>query len=150
MSSTTQPSKPVAPPPPPPPPASLQSTSHSSSTSVPVLSPPAPNSLSGGKTLEQTDFKNNNVTIFSWTGDYPETIEFDFPRLEEKKGSVSLRTVITQYVGALQSRKVAANKLFLVLGRFRCLRHAIEHYNSGMLSHTDEFLQYWRRHTLSL
>jgi hypothetical protein len=90
------------------------------------------------------------VAVFAWNGSTPETIEFEFPRLEDKNGTISLRNVVTQYVGALQSRKVAADKLFQILGRLRCLQYAIERYNSGLLPQTHEFLQYWRRHTLGL
>ncbi|KAF3389436.1 hypothetical protein F1880_004144 [Penicillium rolfsii] len=114
-------------------------------------SAPVSEGLHAGQESEGNRYKNNDVTIFAWDGNDLGTIEFEFPRLEDKKnGKVSLRTVVNQYVGALQSRKVAAEKLFHILGRLRCLHYAIERYNSGLLSQTQDFLQYWRRHTLGL
>src|ERR1700736_505367 len=108
MSPLAQPPRADAPlPPPPPPPYTLQSVTRSSAS--PMVSAAASSSLCD----EQTNYKNNNVTVFSWNGDRPETTEFDFPMLEETKGTVSLRTVVTQYVGSLQSRKVTAGKLFM-------------------------------------
>ncbi|KAJ5905492.1 uncharacterized protein N7473_002408 [Penicillium subrubescens] len=143
MSSPQQSSMPPPPPPPP------QSVYHSSS--VPILpSTPASDGTHAGQESEQNYYKSNNVTVFAWNGNNPENIEFEFPRLEDKSGTISLRSVVIQYVGALQSRKVAADKLFQIIGRLRCLQYAIERYNCGLLSQTQEFLQYWRRHTLGL
>lgn len=134
-----------APPPSPPPPSGV----HSSSSSLLPSNPTSKNLLANEET-EKTHYKSNDVTISAWNGDHPDTTEFEFPRLEERKGSVSLRTVDTQYAGSLQSRKVSAEKLFQILGRLRCLQYAIERYNSGLLFQTHEFLRYWRRHTLGL
>jgi hypothetical protein len=152
MSSPGQFSKPASPPPPPPlPPPPPHSISHSSSaTTIPSAPAPSPEGRYTGQESEQNEYKSDNVTVFSWNGYHPEAIEFEFPRLEDKSGTISLRTVVTQHVGALQSRKVAADKLFQIIGRLRCLQYAIERYNSGLVSQTHEFLQYWRRHTLGL
>jgi hypothetical protein len=135
----------TAPPPPPPPLSGFSSPSASILTST-----AGSENLSAGEASEQNHYKSNNVTIFSWNGDRTDTTEFEFPRLEESKGSVSLRAVVTQYVGSLQSRKVTADKLFQILGRLRCLQYAIDRYNSGLLSKTPEFVQYWHHHTLGL
>ncbi|CEO60152.1 hypothetical protein PMG11_04791 [Penicillium brasilianum] len=135
----------TAPPPPPPP------LSRFSSPSALILTSTAGSeNLFAGEATEKNHYKSNDVTIFAWNGDNTDTTEFEFPRLEESKGSVSLRAVVTQYVGSLHSRKVTADKLFQILGRLRCLRYAIDSYNSGLLSQTHEFTQYWRHHTLGL
>jgi hypothetical protein len=147
MSSLKQFSKPVPPPPPPhPPPLQPPSIPHSPGSAPIIPSTPASGSAFAGQQLEQNDYKSNDVTVFTWNGNNRETIEFEFPRLEDKNGSISLRNVVTQYVGALQSRKITAEKLFQILGRLRCLQDSIDRYNSGLLSQTQEFLQYWRRH----
>ncbi|KAB8223441.1 P-loop containing nucleoside triphosphate hydrolase protein [Aspergillus novoparasiticus] len=154
MSSTTLPSRSDAPPPPPPPPprhSALYPVTRSLTS--PTVSPAVSRNVHGEQTPKPADGKDKSASVFSWSGDSPETTEFDFPRLErleETKGTVPLRTLVTHYVGALQSRKVAAEKLFMVLGRLRYLRHAIECYNTGLLSRSEAFSQYWRPRTLSL
>ncbi|KAF7716921.1 Uncharacterized protein PECH_000687 [Penicillium ucsense] len=138
------------PPPPPPPPARNPKNARTSNTNV-TSKGPAHGDLPG---VEQNanDFKCNDTVVFSWAGDTLETIDFDFPRTNDDnlKGTVTLRQVVTNYAGIGQSRKVAAERLYMSLGRLRCLDHAIVRYNAGLRSQTSEFFQYWRRHTLSL
>lgn len=83
-------------------------------------------------------------------GDTLENTNFEFPKASDKPGSLSLRTIVGQYVGTPQSSIASANKVFLILGRLRCLQHTLEKYNDGIATLSAEFLQYWRQHTLNL
>ncbi|CZS83054.1 unnamed protein product [Fusarium graminearum] len=74
--------------------------------------------------------------------------QFIFPKAET--GTVSLRTVVSQYLGTPHVSRVSADQLFQILGRLRCLQYALNKYNSGVQDLTPEFLKYWRRHTLNL
>jgi AAA+ superfamily predicted ATPase len=82
----------------------------------------------------------------------PGDIQFEFPKSSNSvdSGGVTLRTVVSQYLGSAQSSKASADKLYQILGRLRWLRYSLQRYNTGAISNSAEFLQYWRRHTLSL
>ncbi|KAI9146720.1 ATP-dependent zinc metalloprotease FtsH [Paramyrothecium foliicola] len=84
------------------------------------------------------------------TGDSAENIEFTFPLLNDQRGNLTLRTVVSQYTGAAQSTRASATELFQVLGRLRCLLYDLQQYNNGLSNATDAFAQYWRQHTLSV
>ncbi|RDW86614.1 ATP-binding protein [Aspergillus mulundensis] len=124
------PSTPIPPPPPPMPPAQL-----------PLHQASFPANESDSEALE-LPFKAHGST--------KENTEYEFPKLSENTGSVSLRAVIGQYLGSPNSRRTTARQLFHILGRLRCLRRALEAYNSGLPSQSAEFVQYWRHHTVSL
>jgi hypothetical protein len=117
------------PPPPPPPPPPLPSLR-------PLTSEPEEAS---------TDFQ---PFVVSNNGD--NEIQFLFPKAETDSGTVSLRTVVSQYLGTPHASRASADQLFQILGRLRCLQYALKMYNSGLQDLTPEFLKYWRRHTLNL
>ena len=87
---------------------------------------------------------------FLVVGTTAQNAEYEFPESKKQNGQVSLRTVICHYLNAPHARKVPAQLVYHVLGRLRCLRHAIEHYNSGLATSSPDFLLYWQPHTLNL
>lgn len=87
---------------------------------------------------------------FLVVGTTAQNAEYEFPESKKQNGQVSLRTVICHYLNAPHARKVPAQLVYHVLGRLRCLYHAIEHYNSGLASRSPDFLLYWQPHTLNL
>ncbi|KAF9892510.1 hypothetical protein FE257_001619 [Aspergillus nanangensis] len=99
-----------------------------------------------------TEKDGSDALPFKIRGITKESTEYEFCTLSENPGSPSLRTIISQYLGLPNSRKVnvKAGQLFLILGRLRCLSFALEKYNVGLASQPVEFLQYWRCHTVNL
>ncbi|RGP63742.1 p-loop containing nucleoside triphosphate hydrolase [Fusarium sporotrichioides] len=77
-------------------------------------------------------------------------LEFEFPKSSPRFSPVTLRVVINQYLGTPHPSRAHATKIFNVLGRLRCLQYALRRYNNGLVEHTPDFLEYWRRHTLHL
>ncbi|KAJ5116032.1 hypothetical protein N7456_000380 [Penicillium angulare] len=129
----------VPPPPPPPPPRR------------PVdLKSPAFRKGDAHQDLSHSQISSSAIEPFSVVGSTQQDTEYEFPTLEKKNGDISLRTVIGHYLNAPHSRKVPAQQLYHILGRLRCLHHAIENYNSGLGTNSSEHLQYWHPHTLEL
>jgi ATPase family protein associated with various cellular activities (AAA) len=80
----------------------------------------------------------------------PDKVEFHFPPLKSRPGTVSLRTVIGTYLSCPHASRATADKIFHILPRLRCLQHALGKYNAGLADSSAAFDQYWRRHTLDL
>lgn len=77
-------------------------------------------------------------------------VEFTFPKPATPSDGVSLRVIIAQYLGHPQAARVSDTDMLNILGRLRCLRHALDEYNKGVASQSTAFLTYWRKHTLNL
>lgn len=122
----------AAPAPPPPPPLRKPFSS--------TITPPAATGTGG----PPPPFKVN-------VGDTPDAsaIEFLDPA-EQSPTTIPLKFVIRQYLATPHLKSVQAKSLHLILGRLRCLHHALQQYNAGVLSPTPAFLHYWRRRTLDL
>ncbi|EPS33581.1 hypothetical protein PDE_08543 [Penicillium oxalicum 114-2] len=145
-------SAPPPPPPPPPSPPGPRAPAIDKCDTVSNVKRESPGSpLEDQSRTKETSnqFICNDVIMFSWAGDRPEATDFDFPR-DDKKGAVTLRQIVTHYAGVAQSRRIAAERLYMILGRLRCLNYAIIRYNDGLVCQSQSFHQYWRRHTLSL
>ncbi|KAJ3116627.1 hypothetical protein HDU96_009182 [Phlyctochytrium bullatum] len=112
----------AAPPPPPPPTAPL--TPPGDTTAAATGSQPA--FIVKGETADDATFEFKDV----------------------KDAQLSVRTIVSRYLGSPQSRLFAADKLHMILGRLRCLHHSVEQYNRGLADGSPSFLGYWRRHTL--
>ncbi|OQE32190.1 hypothetical protein PENSTE_c001G06979 [Penicillium steckii] len=87
---------------------------------------------------------------FVVVGNARQDAEFVFQRDLAKTKQISLCSLIGHYLGTPQSCKYTASELYRILGRLRCLAHAIQKYNSGLGTDSPEFLQYWQPHTLDL
>lgn len=96
-----------------------------------------------GSELEKTDSRP-----FERKGTTKDDTVFEFPKPTELAGSIPLRTIVSNYISAPNQRIVPAQQLYMILGRLRCLLHAIERYNEGVVTRPPMFLQYWRPRTL--
>lgn len=100
------------------------------------------------------DFSDSEIRSldhpFLVVGKTTQDAEYEFPEPKKQNGHVSLRTVICNYLNAPHARKVPAQLVYHILGRLRCLHHAIENYNSGLATSSPDFLLYWQPHTLNL
>ncbi|KAG9254327.1 P-loop containing nucleoside triphosphate hydrolase protein [Emericellopsis atlantica] len=114
----------------------------------PAPPPPPPRAIRSPR--QDDGSQHGSSQPFILHGEGTGNMEFEFPKSRDASGSVSLRTVVGSYLGAPQSAKATADKVFQILGRLRCLRHALERYNDGLATQSAAFLQYWRRHTLDL
>lgn len=83
-------------------------------------------------------------------GEDPNQLEFEFPKPDAGPGAISLRTVVGQYLASPHASRASAGKLNQILGRLRCLQHALGRFNAGLADSSPGFIQYWRRHTLNL
>jgi hypothetical protein len=88
--------------------------------------------------------------VFTRSGDNADNSVFEFPEVPVDKASISLRTIVRQYLGIPQVRSVPANQIQMILGRLRCLHHSVSKYNEGIRSPNEAFSQYWHRRTLNL
>ena len=79
-----------------------------------------------------------------------DNIEFEFPKSTYAANGLPLRLIVGQYLGHPQASRASASKLFLILGRLRCLAHALQEYNAGCQTQSHAFKSYWRQHTLNL
>ncbi|KAK3179686.1 hypothetical protein K4F52_008935 [Lecanicillium sp. MT-2017a] len=120
------PTQPVPPPPPPPPPRTT-------------------NPYRGARSHDHVE-----SPAFIIHGDNPKNTEIEFPKPSGDARGVSLRAVVSQYLGAPQSSRASASKLMLILGRLRWLQHAIDKYNDGLTTASPGFVHYWRQCTLNL
>ena len=114
--------------------------------------PPAPPVISQQtSTSKQTAGVSSGESgqVFKLNGDNPEHAAFEFLDPAVPTGSVLLKAVVRQYVGAPQMRSVPAKQMYMILGRLRCLEYAIKKYNEGVESAEPSFLQYWRRRVLN-
>lgn len=89
-------------------------------------------------------------TPFVVRGDKLDNIEFEFPKPAHAVNGLPLRLIVGQYLGHSQASRASASKLFLILGRLRCLAHALQEYNAGRQTNSHKFRSYWRQHTLNL
>ncbi|KAF9310360.1 hypothetical protein BG003_008651 [Podila horticola] len=63
--------------------------------------------------------------------------------------SVPLKFMVSRYLGSTtQLRSIAVDRLYLILGRLRCLLYALHQYNQGLVSQSEVFRQYWKHYTL--
>ncbi|RGP75351.1 p-loop containing nucleoside triphosphate hydrolase [Fusarium longipes] len=79
-----------------------------------------------------------------------ENAQFVFSKASTNSGTVSLRTIVTQYLGTPHASTASADQLFQILGRLRCLQYALKNYNSRLQDPSVGFLKYWRKHALDL
>ncbi|CAI7573894.1 unnamed protein product [Penicillium manginii] len=118
--------------------------------------PPDPKGLSTPRKLNtRQDLSHDKMGSradqpFVLAGTVTQNAEYEFSDFKNKNGDVSLRTVICHYLNAPHARKVPAQLVYHILGRLRCLQHAIENYNSGLATGSPDFLLYWQPHTLDL
>ncbi|ORX96788.1 P-loop containing nucleoside triphosphate hydrolase protein [Basidiobolus meristosporus CBS 931.73] len=83
---------------------------------------------------------------FSTTGTTPEDTIFQLRVC--KDGTVPLKVVVSRYLSSPHQYSFPAEKLYMILGRLRCLCHSVSKYNEGVAKSTPAFLQYWRQRTL--
>ncbi len=99
--------------------------------------------------LARTEIPNIS-TPFTKSGYMADTADFAFPETDPGVATTNLRTVVRQYAGTQHVQVVPSNKLLMILGRLRCLNHALCVYSYGVLWPNPTFLQYWRLRTLNL
>ncbi|TPX32817.1 hypothetical protein SmJEL517_g04114 [Synchytrium microbalum] len=73
---------------------------------------------------------------------------FEFKDSKQETGSIGLPFVVGRYLGSPQLRSFPAERLYLILGRLRCLNYTISKYNHGLQSPSSSFTQYWKRRAL--
>lgn len=90
-----------------------------------------------------------SVRPFTMTGSTKLDAVFEFPKLSNPPGFMSLRAVVGHYISAPNQRTVAVHQLYMILGRLRCLLQTIANYNKGISKNSPIFLQYWRTRALN-
>ncbi|ORX89581.1 P-loop containing nucleoside triphosphate hydrolase protein [Basidiobolus meristosporus CBS 931.73] len=113
-----------------------------------VPPPPPPPSVSLPVSLDSAILPTEVELLqpFTTIGTTPEDAIFQLR--DCKDGTVPLRVVVSRYLSSPHQHSFPAEKLYMILGRLRCLYYSICKYNEGVASPTPVFLQYWRQRTL--
>ncbi|KAK9704297.1 hypothetical protein K7432_010276 [Basidiobolus ranarum] len=110
-------------------------------TNIPPPPPPPPTKASPSPSTQvESQFP------FTTTGTTPEETVFEFNLCKE--GLVPLKVIVGRYLSSPQLRSFPADKLYMILGRLRCLYYTVCKYNEGVVAPTSVFLQYWRQRML--
>ncbi|KAG0340020.1 hypothetical protein BG004_006578 [Podila humilis] len=132
---------------------------------TPPLPPPPNAHLNQAMTDLTLSSSDNQPSLpFTLTGSGPSDAMFEFLDSSKSKSSVPiapsaaavvdaltipLKFVVSRYLGSAHARSFAVDRVYLVLGRLRCLLCAVDQYNQGLASQSNVFHQYWKQYTLS-
>ncbi|KAI9240656.1 MAG: P-loop containing nucleoside triphosphate hydrolase protein [Podila humilis] len=128
--------------------------------SIPNPPPPPPLKAAMAALSISDSEPSASALPFTVTGNLPTDAIFEFsepsksssasaPASSPSALSVPLKFVVSRYLGSTtQLRSLAVDRLYLILGRLRCLHYALDRYNQGLVSQSEAFRQYWKHYTL--
>jgi hypothetical protein len=111
--------------------------------------PPPPAPAPKASAVQNNSHASGATLPFILNGTTREDYVFDI--YDCKDGCIPLKVVVSRYLSAsINMRSFPCDRLHLILGRLRCLQHALAKYNEGVLASAPapSFLHYWRRRAL--